>query len=110
MDWEPVTAVPGLKPRSPVIVVGPVLVIVEPARTAKPSAVPRPTGAWTEAVAGDTRVKETRPSTTAPDTSRASTALAIFMSKPPELAHRWWMGCMAAGRSDHDGGAPSQRA
>jgi len=39
------TAVPGLKPRSPVMVVGPVLVIVEPARTAKASAVPRPTGA-----------------------------------------------------------------
>jgi hypothetical protein len=45
MDGKPVTAVPGLNPRSPVIVVGPVSVIVEPARTAKLSAVPRPTGA-----------------------------------------------------------------
>jgi hypothetical protein len=33
--------VPGQSPRSPVIVVGPVFVTVEPARTAKGFAVPR---------------------------------------------------------------------
>jgi hypothetical protein len=38
---NPVTEVPGLNPRSPVIVVGPVLVTVLPARTPKPVAVPR---------------------------------------------------------------------
>jgi hypothetical protein len=38
---EPVMAVPGETPRSPVIVVGPVFVTVEPARTANDCAVPR---------------------------------------------------------------------
>jgi len=42
---NPVTAVPGLTPRSPLIALGPVLVTVLPARTAKLPAVPRPTGA-----------------------------------------------------------------
>src|ERR1041385_826024 len=41
---DPVTAVPGLSPRSPLIVVGPVLVIVEAAKTAYVLADPRPTG------------------------------------------------------------------
>jgi len=38
---KPVTALPGLSPRSPVMVLGPVLVMVDPARTAKLLAVPR---------------------------------------------------------------------
>src|SRR6185503_5207794 len=42
---NPVTAVPGLKPRSPSTVVAPVLVTVEAARTAKVDADPRGTGA-----------------------------------------------------------------
>jgi hypothetical protein len=42
---NPVTAVPGLTPRSPLMTLGPVLVTVCPARTAKLPAVPRPTGA-----------------------------------------------------------------
>lgn len=37
---KPVTALPGLTPRSPVTMVGPVLFTVEPARTAKLAAVP----------------------------------------------------------------------
>jgi hypothetical protein len=41
---NPVTAVPGLTPRSPVMTLGPVLVTVVPARTPKLPAVPRPTG------------------------------------------------------------------
>ena len=41
---QPVTDVPGLNPRSPVTVVGPVLVTVEPASTAKAAAAPRETG------------------------------------------------------------------
>ena len=40
---KPVTAVPGLRPKSPLITLGPVLVIVEPAKIAKLSAVPRST-------------------------------------------------------------------
>ena len=40
---NPVTAVPGLTPRSPLTRVGPVLVTVDPARTPKLPAVPRPT-------------------------------------------------------------------
>jgi hypothetical protein len=43
----PVTAVPGLTPRSPLTVVLPVLVTVEAARTPKVVAVPRGIGAWT---------------------------------------------------------------
>jgi hypothetical protein len=46
-----VTAEPGLTPRFPLIWLGPVLVTVDPARTAKLPAVPRPTGA-TAAPAG----------------------------------------------------------
>jgi hypothetical protein len=42
---NPVTAVPGLTPRFPWMRLGPVLVTVCPARTAKLPAVPRPTGA-----------------------------------------------------------------
>jgi len=41
---NPVTDVPGLSPRSPLIVVGPVFVIVDPASTAKFAAVPSGTG------------------------------------------------------------------
>jgi len=37
----PVTALPGLTPSEPRIVVGPVLVTVEPARTANAAALPR---------------------------------------------------------------------
>src|SRR5688572_17503940 len=48
---NPVTAVPGLNPRSPLIVVGPVLVTVEAARTANVLADPRATGAWPAVVA-----------------------------------------------------------
>ena len=46
---NPVTAVPGLTPRSPEIIEGPVLVTVVPANTAKDVAVPNPTGGWTDA-------------------------------------------------------------
>ena len=42
---KPVIAVPGLTPRSPLSRLGPVLVTVLPASTAKLPAVPRPTGA-----------------------------------------------------------------
>ena len=45
---KPVIVAVGKVPMSPVIVVAPVLVIPDPARTAKPSAVPSPTdvAAW----------------------------------------------------------------
>src|SRR4030081_691838 len=41
---NPVTDVPGLSPTSPLMVVAPVFVTVDPARTAKLAAVPRGTG------------------------------------------------------------------
>jgi hypothetical protein len=41
---KPVTALPGLTPRSPEMTEGPVLVTVVPANTAKLLAVPNPTG------------------------------------------------------------------
>src|SRR6266576_290321 len=47
----PVTAVPGLNPRSPLIVVGAMLVTVDAARTANVLADPRAKGAWPAAVA-----------------------------------------------------------
>src|SRR5258708_39441669 len=47
---KPVTAVPGLTPRSPVTWEAPVLVTVDPARTAKLADDPRDTGAWAAAV------------------------------------------------------------
>src|ERR1700680_2973712 len=51
---KPVTAVPGLTPRSPVTAVRPVLVTVVPARTAKLAAVPRG-GACADACEGANR-------------------------------------------------------
>src|SRR5688572_27906452 len=50
---NPVHAAPGLMPRSPLTTVGPVLVTVEPPRTAKLSAAPRD---------GATAMAESRPS------------------------------------------------
>jgi hypothetical protein len=43
---NPVTEIPGLNPRFPVTTVAPVLVTVEPARTAKLPAVASGTGSW----------------------------------------------------------------
>jgi hypothetical protein len=63
---KPVTDVPGLTPRSPETVDGPVLVTVEPAITANELAVPRPTeGCAAEA---DEEVN-------APTTSRAAASV-----------------------------------
>jgi len=45
-----VTAVPGLTPRFPTTIVGPVLVTVEPPKTAKLCAVPNVGAAWANAV------------------------------------------------------------
>jgi hypothetical protein len=42
---KPVAALPGLKPKLPLIMLEPVFVIVDPASTAKLPAVPRPTDA-----------------------------------------------------------------
>src|ERR1041384_2958127 len=42
----PVTAVPGLTPRSPLTVVSPVLVTVDAARTPYVAADPKATGGW----------------------------------------------------------------
>jgi hypothetical protein len=47
---NPVTAVPGLTPRSPFSVVGPVLVAVEAAKTVKLPAEPRGTGNWADCI------------------------------------------------------------
>jgi hypothetical protein len=44
-----VTALPGLTPKLPEIMEGPVLVTVVPASTANDAAVPSPTGAWAAA-------------------------------------------------------------
>src|SRR5580692_51073 len=49
---KPVMAVPGLRPRLPETTEAPVLVMVEPARTANEASVPNPTGAWAAEAAG----------------------------------------------------------
>jgi hypothetical protein len=62
---NPVTAVPGLTPRFPLIRVGvTVLVTVDPARTAKLPAVPRPTGATAAPAGWVTANKATAPAAT----------------------------------------------
>lgn len=58
---KPVTAVPGLTPRFPEMIDGPVLVTVVPANTAKDVAVPNPTEGW---AADATGVPTTLPKTT----------------------------------------------
>lgn len=57
---KPVTALPGLTPRSPEMIEGPVLVTVVPANTAKGVAVPNPTGGC---AADATPPKTTSPAT-----------------------------------------------
>src|SRR5438045_5479535 len=57
---KPVTAVPGLTPRSPVTWELPVLVTVEPANTAKPAADPRDTGAWAAAIRPTANIEHTK--------------------------------------------------
>jgi len=52
-----VIAVPGLTPRSPTTMVGPVLVTVEPPNTAKVCAVPNEGAAWANAVCSGAMVK-----------------------------------------------------
>ncbi len=48
---KPVTADPGLTPTFPVILVWPIFVTVDPARTAKADAPPKETGDWLALVA-----------------------------------------------------------
>jgi hypothetical protein len=68
---KPTIADPGLTPTSPEITEGPVFVTVDPARTAKDSAVPNPTGACADwADAGET------PATPDMPTIRAATTTA----------------------------------
>ena len=57
------TALPGLTPRSPEIIDGPVLVTAAPANTANDVAVPNPTGACTDAAdaTGAAAIPPTRP-------------------------------------------------
>src|ERR1700719_5344068 len=68
---NPVTALPGVKPRSPEMRVGPVLVTVLPPRTANVDAVPRATGN------GFAAFRQT------PNTAQKRIAPAFFMNSPP---------------------------
>jgi hypothetical protein len=63
---NPVTAVPGYTPRSPLMMLGPVFVTVVPARTPKLPAVPRPTGAVAATAGCVAMNKATAPAATAP--------------------------------------------
>src|SRR6185312_6200181 len=82
---KPVTAVPGLTPRSPEIIEGPVFVIVVPASTANEVAVPNPTGACTDAAkaAGAPAIPATSPMAVMVPT--ASTARTPRRGLPPRV-------------------------
>ena len=71
---EPVTAVPGLTPRSPEMRDGPVFVTVVPANTAKEAAVPNPT----DDCAADTEV-------TAPNVHSATTPTMLRTAAAEEI-------------------------
>src|SRR5881394_1388322 len=57
---KPVTAVPAETPRSPFTIVAPVLVTVDPAKTAKAAALPRATGSSPALPIWDWPVRPTR--------------------------------------------------
>ena len=63
---NPVTALPGLTPRFPLMMLGPMFVTVVPARTPKLPAVPRPTGAVAATAGCVAMNKATAPAATAP--------------------------------------------
>ena len=63
---KPVTAVPGHTPKSPAMVVGPVLVTVEPAKTAKLDAVPRRSARALGSVSGKSNAHSSVSSVVAP--------------------------------------------
>src|ERR1700704_2988421 len=98
MEERPVIAVPGLTPRSPVIVVGPVLVTVLAPSTPKLSAVPRPTRAWLEAMAGSSRMVETKTSETAADPKPVDKSLRHLIAHlPGGFWSRGWGSPMCSG-------------
>ncbi len=73
----PVTDEPGLSPRSPNIVVGPVLVTVEPANTEKGAADPKPTVAVAPRALLANRRLDSDPSSTRP--ARQDFGTPLFM-------------------------------
>ena len=73
---NPVTAVPGLTPISPLTRLGPVLVTVVPASTAKLSAVPSPTGAWAALAWGAPANTNANAAASTPTTARGAAAAA----------------------------------
>src|ERR1700676_4185726 len=73
---NPVTAEPACSPRFPVITVGPVLVMVDPARTVKLRAVPRRGAVAASATPGQT------PATTAANTTRGERNGSLFNMAP----------------------------
>lgn len=81
---KPVTAIPGLTPRSPLIVEEPVFVTVEPARTAKLSAVPRPTDGCAASASLTSKARTTKPAASAAHTAR-QTPLPLPPGKPALL-------------------------
>jgi hypothetical protein len=83
---KPVTALPGLTPKSPEMSDGPVLVTVVPANTAKLLAVPNPTGGWA-ANAGDVPANP-QTTTMAAVVPTASTAAANPRRRSPVRATR----------------------
>ena len=84
------TALPGLTPRSPLMVLGPVLVTVEPASTAKLVAVPRPTGAWAAFARGAPVSTSANDTASTPRTPRGARAAVRRFRPPSERARAKW--------------------
>src|ERR1700728_1200743 len=84
---NPVTAVPGLTPRSPWMRLRPVLVTVDPASTPKLLAVPKPTGATAapaDGLAASIAAAAVSTSSTA-DTAGQEYFTDLGMERPPVI-------------------------
>jgi len=84
---NPVTELPGLTPRSPLIVLGPVLDTVEPASTAKLAAVPSPTGAWAARAPGAPANTTATATASTPVTARGAASAEERRRAPNRRGH-----------------------
>ena len=76
---------PGCSPTSPVIVVGPVLVIVSPANTAKLTVVPRFTGGWAAILVAGTNSITTSTSNNVSSNGTNRILISVFTDLSPFL-------------------------
>ncbi|WP_246507059.1 hypothetical protein [Actinocrinis puniceicyclus] len=84
---NPVIAVPGLTPRSPLIWLAPVLVTAEPANTAKLAAVPRSTGACAALALGAPAKTMANDTASTPRTAKGAANAPRRRRAPPQRGH-----------------------